>query len=109
MVKKYYLIASVFFSLLLTLGVSAEPVWVDVRSVLEHKVDNIDGDIRISHGDIVEEFSALYPDKDTEVRLYCRSGGRAERALTALQEAGYKNILNIGSIENAREQRGLSQ
>jgi phage shock protein E len=87
----------------------AEPVWVDVRSYIENKIDNIEGDIRISQSDIVDEVSELYPDKNTDIRLYCRSGVRAENALSALQKAGYSNVINVGSIEHARELRFSSE
>jgi phage shock protein E len=83
----------------------ADPVWIDVRSVLENKIDNIEGDIRISHSDIVEEVSRIYPDKNTDIRLYCFSGGRAGKALHSLKQAGYQNVQNVGSIGNARKVR----
>lgn len=88
---------------------NADAVWIDVRSLIEHSIDSIEGDVRISEGDIVEEVSELFPDKDTEIRLYCRSGGRAGRAMTALRDAGYTEISNVGGIEDARRERGLSE
>lgn len=87
----------------------ADPVWVDVRSVAENKNDNIEGDILISHLSIVEEISKIYPDKNTDIRLYCRSGNRAGQALNALKLAGYQHVQNIGSIGDARHARGMSQ
>lgn len=86
----------------------ADPVWIDVRSVLEHKIDNIEGDIRISHSDIVDEVSRLYPDKNTDIRLYCLSGGRAGKALSSLKHAGYNNLQNVGSIDDARKVRAAT-
>ena len=86
----------------------AETVWIDVRSSVEHKITNIEGDVRISHSDIVQEVSALIPDKNTEIRLYCLSGGRAGVAADALKNAGYSDVQNVGSIGNARELRGLN-
>mgnify|MGYP003385026088 CR=1 FL=1 len=97
-------IATMLFSSLLY----AEAVWIDVRSAIEHKIDNIEGDARITHSEIVEEVNTLYPDKNTEIHLYCRSGGRAGRAMLALQAQGYTNVANAGGINSAREQRGLS-
>lgn len=85
----------------------AETVWIDVRSAQEYLVDNIKGDLRVSHTDIVKQVSALYPNKDTEIRLYCRSGRRAEKAMSALKELGYKNVSNAGGIADAREERKL--
>ncbi|WP_025564639.1 rhodanese-like domain-containing protein [Psychromonas sp. SP041] len=102
---------SIKYTLIFTLGMLfntslfAEPIWIDVRSYIENKVDNIEGDKRISHSDIVDEISELFPDKNTDIRLYCRSGIRAENALSALHKAGYNNVINVGSIEHARELR----
>lgn len=100
-------LALIIITLCFSLPSFAEPVWIDVRSSLEYKIDHIEGDIRISHGDIVDRVSSLYPDKETEIHLYCRSGGRAGKAMTALQQAGYSKVTNIGSIGEARKQRNL--
>lgn len=86
-----------------------DPVWIDVRSESEHAADRIAGDQRISHDAIVSGVEALYPDKNTEIYLYCRSGGRAGRAMDALLEAGYTRVINAGGIDDARRQRGISQ
>ncbi|MCY7297274.1 rhodanese-like domain-containing protein [Alteromonas sp. a30] len=85
---------------------NAEPTWIDVRSAAEHKLSHIDGDLRITHTDIVEKVNELFPSKDHEIRLYCRSGYRANIALEALQAAGYTNVSNAGGIEDARKERG---
>jgi phage shock protein E len=99
--------------LLATIGfgssTQAEAIWIDVRSVAEHKNDHIEGDIRITHVDIIEQVNLFYPDKTSEIRLYCRSGGRAEKAMSALKEAGYTNVTNVGGIEDARSERDLTQ
>ena len=87
----------------------ADAVWVDVRTEMEHKIDNIKNDIRIPHGDIVQEMQTLFPDKNTKISLYCRSGGRAGKAMSALKSAGYINVSNIGSIDDARKERGISE
>lgn len=99
-------------ALILTLGALpafAGTVWVDVRSSLEHKVDNIEGDPLISHSDIVPEIEKLYPERDTSIKLYCRSGGRAGKAAEALRAAGYTDVENVGSIGDARQRRGLAE
>ena len=86
----------------------AEAVWIDVRSSFEHIVDNIEGDIRISHEDIVEGITTQFPDKETEIHLYCRSGSRSGKAMSALKQAGYTNLTNAGGINDARKQRNLT-
>ncbi|MFT6276546.1 MAG: phage shock protein E [Halioglobus sp.] len=94
-------------ALVFSSGLYADEVWIDVRSAFEHKVDSIDGDTRISHDEIVQEVSAMFPAKDTEIRLYCRSGGRAGEAMAALEKAGYRDVKNMGSIDEARAVRGI--
>ena len=96
-------------TLSLSAALHAETVWIDVRSAVEHKIDNIEGDIRIPHSEVVEQVGSLYPDKTTEIRLYCRSGGRAEKALIALEAAGYSDVKNIGGIDDARARRGAGE
>ncbi|PCK08823.1 MAG: sulfurtransferase [Alteromonadaceae bacterium] len=104
-------IKSITYAVTLAIGVLffstsyADPVWIDVRSLPENKIDSIKGDIRITHTDIVAEISKIYPDKNTEIRLYCRSGGRAGKALLALKKAGYNNVQNVGGIDDARKVR----
>jgi phage shock protein E len=85
----------------------ADPVWIDLRSAGEHMINNIDGDTRISHSEIVAEINKMFIDKDREISLYCRSGGRASKARAALLDAGYSNVANIGGIDDARKARGL--
>ena len=89
--------------------VKFETAWIDVRSKIENIIDKIDGDPLIPHADIVEGVSAMFPDKNTEIKLYCRRGVRAGRALTALKEAGYTNVSNVGSIDDARKLRGITE
>jgi phage shock protein E len=83
-------------------------VWIDVRSSVEHMVDSIEGDPLISHSEIVAEVTVLYPDTETEIKLYCLSGGRAGQAKLALEHAGYTNVSNVGGIEDARKLRHLA-
>lgn len=104
LIKTALFLATLCFSLI----THAEVIWVDVRSSIEHSIDNIEGDARIPHGDIVEAISELFPDKNTQIHLYCRSGGRAEKAMSALVAAGYINVSNTGGIDDARKERGLS-
>jgi phage shock protein E len=87
----------------------AEEVWIDVRSAAEYSLNSIEGDAHIVHTEITEEIVRLYPDKTTDINLYCRSGGRAGQAKASLAEAGYTNVVNVGGISDARKERGLDQ
>ena len=113
----FLLLIAIFFSPLSLAESSVEVVpeaksetaWIDVRSKIENIIDNIDGDPLIPHSDIVEGISEMFPDKNTEIKLYCRRGVRAGKALTALKKAGYTNVSNVGSIDDARKLRGIAE
>lgn len=94
-----------FFVMTISTVSFADTVWIDVRSAAEYQADHIQGDIRISHNEIVRGVSQLFPEKSTEIRLYCRSGARANFALSELNKAGYNKVSNAGSIQNARKER----
>jgi len=70
---------------------------IDVREPSEYEESHADGAINVPLGDILNaDFSKI--DVDKPVYLYCRSGNRAEQAKTALEQAGYKNVTNIGGL-----------
>ena len=98
----------ILLSLVLTpIVAQANAVWIDVRTEAEHRQSHIDGDPLIPHSRIVAQVTERYPDKDTEINLYCRSGNRAGIAKSALERVGYTNVENKGSLAEAREERGL--
>ena len=41
-------------------------------------------------------------DKDTKIIVYCRSGNRSKQAANILIEKEYKNIYDLGSINNCK-------
>lgn len=92
--------------LLTASGVSAEPVYIDVRSESEYQSGHIDGHTNIPHTEIVSGVDAMGLDKESEIVLYCRSGGRAGMAQAALMEQGYSNVVNAGGMNDVRTQLG---
>ncbi|KRP30650.1 MAG: hypothetical protein ABS30_00650 [OM182 bacterium BACL3 MAG-120924-bin41] len=78
-------------------------VWLDVRTDAEYAEDHIAGSAHIPHEEIALRIADLGLDKDTEIRVYCRSGRRAGIALAALEEMGYTNATNVGGLSDARE------
>ena len=56
--------------------------------------------MNIPHDKIIEGVKAIGSDKDAPINLYCRSGRRAEAALTELKNAGYTNVTNHGGYED---------
>ena len=78
----------------------AKSVWIDVRSAEEFNAGHLQDAVNIPHDKIIEGVKALGSDKDAPINLYCRSGRRAEAALTELKNAGYTNVINHGGYED---------
>ena len=78
----------------------AKGVWIDVRSAEEFNAGHLQDAVNIPHDKIIARIQAVSPDKNAPVNLYCRSGRRAEAALTELKNAGYTNVTNHGGYED---------
>ena len=78
----------------------AKGVWIDVRSAEEFNAGHLQNAVNIPHDKIIEGVKAIGSDKDAPINLYCRSGRRAEAALTELKNAGYTNVTNHGGYED---------
>lgn len=78
----------------------AKGIWIDVRSADEFNAGHLQDAVNIPHDQILARIQAVNPDKNAPVNLYCRSGRRAETALTELKNAGYTNVTNHGGYED---------
>ena len=78
----------------------AKGVWIDVRSAEEFNAGHLQDAVNIPHDQILARIQAVSPDKNAPINLYCRSGRRAETALTELKNAGYTNVTNYGGYED---------
>lgn len=76
-----------------------DAIIVDVRASYEYSEKHIKDSINISV-DNIEEITDKIKDKDAYLILYCRSGTRSKKALALLEELGYTNVYNLGSIDN---------
>jgi phage shock protein E len=82
----------------------ADPVyWIDVRTAAEFNTGHLAGAVNIPHGEIANEIGGLTQDKNAEIYLYCRSGGRAGKALNALEKLGYTQVVNEGGYDDVVE------
>jgi phage shock protein E len=88
-------------------SIMAETIWLDVRSSSEYESGHIEGAIHLPHTNVTEQASSLLPNKDDEILIYCRSGGRAGKAEVILKELGYTNIKNIGGLADAKKRLAL--
>ena len=81
------------------------PVYIDVRTWFEHKLNNIEGDPRIHISGLVKGVEKQFPDKSTPIRLYCAAGVRSGRGVQKLREAGYLDVQNVGGINEVKKRR----
>lgn len=76
---------------------SVEGQLIDVREPAEYEASHADNAVNIPLGDILKlDFSKI--DSDKPIYLYCRSGKRAGQAKVVLEQAGFKNVKNIGGL-----------
>ncbi|WP_340676642.1 rhodanese-like domain-containing protein [Paraglaciecola sp.] len=80
-----------------------QAVIIDVRTDAEWKIAHIEDVSLIPWEDIVAATDKLQLDKSKPIALFCRSGNRAGKAMALLNAAGYTQVVNIGSLEQAAE------
>lgn len=75
-------------------------ILIDVRTAGEFANSHKEGAVNIPVGDIMSGRFGVLSDcsKDTEIKLYCLSGSRAELAKDILESLGYMNVTNIGGF-----------
>jgi phage shock protein E len=82
---------------------SAKPLIIDVRTEAEWKGGHIKGAVLIPYEQIGEKIGAIAEDKSKRIYLYCRTGRRAKIAKETLDTLGYKDVINLKTLENAAE------
>ena len=68
---------------------------IDVRTPEEYKRGNRPGSINIPL-DIIKDFNIA--DKNTLIKVYCKSGARSAQAKSILLSKGYTNVTDLGGI-----------
>lgn len=71
---------------------------LDVREQDEFDAGHIPGAVLLPYTEIEEKAEGLFPDKDKQMLIYCRSGRRSKIAAEALAKIGYTNIKEFGGI-----------
>ena len=71
---------------------------LDVREQDEFDAGHIPGAVLLPYTKIDEKAEGLFPDKDKQMLVYCRSGRRSKIAAEALVALGYTNIKEFGGI-----------
>jgi len=83
-------------------GLPENAVLIDVRTREEFDSGHLKNAVLIPYDIIDQKITAVAPEKDTPLYLYCRSGRRVGMAMEVLQKMGYTDMHNLGGIEEAR-------
>jgi len=78
-----------------------KPLIIDVRTEAEWNAGHMEGAILIPYDVIGEKIGTAAKDRSKRIYVYCRSGRRSQIAKETLEKLGYKDIVNLGSLEDA--------
>ena len=82
-------------------------VLVDTREDSEWADGHVAGAMHLSKGIIERDIETKYPDKATELVLYCGGGFRSALAAVNLQRMGYTNVISLDGGWRALKESGL--
>lgn len=68
---------------------------LDVWEPHELQICSLANTVHIPLGQLPQRLSELADWKDGEIVVYCRSGGRSQRAASFLQTNGFKSVYNL--------------
>jgi phage shock protein E len=80
---------------------AAMPLVIDVRTVQKWDKGHLEGAILIPYDQIGERIGSVVKDKSQRIYLYCRTGRRSHIAKESLEKLGYKDIIDLGPLEDA--------
>ena len=81
-------------------------VLIDVREDNEYETAHATGSRHMARGIIERDIVQTFPDKDTELILYCGGGYRSALAAVNLQKMGYINVSSMDGGWKAWEESG---
>ncbi|MCK9362684.1 MAG: rhodanese-like domain-containing protein [Syntrophales bacterium] len=79
----------------------ANPLIIDVRTEAEWRNGHLEGAILIPYEFIGEKIGTVAKDRSRRIYVYCRSGRRSQIAKETLEKLLYKDVVNLGPLENA--------
>src|SRR5213080_2014050 len=82
---------------------------VDVREESEYAAGHVPGAVHLGKGVIERDVEGKYPDKSTELVLYCGGGFRSALAADNLQKMGYTNVISMDGGMRGWRQGGLPE
>ncbi|MCM8533447.1 MAG: rhodanese-like domain-containing protein [Lentisphaeraceae bacterium] len=98
--KTFLLLITLFLSSFLFADETEKIIWIDVRTTEEFDSGHLKNAIHIPYQKISNKISSVTKDKNADIRIYCKVGGRAGIAKKALEKLGYKNVTNAGGYKD---------
>lgn len=71
---------------------------VDVRTAAEFKEGSVPGAVNIPLDTVTSHFSTFKGQEN--IIVFCRSGNRSGQAKTILEQNGFSNVVNGGTLQN---------
>ena len=99
MIKNFLFFVLIYPSLLIA------EVIIDVRTLEEFQSAHLNKAINIEWQNILSIQNNI--NKTGKIYLYCRSGNRSQKATEILIDAGFVDVENLGSLEQASERLNL--
>ena len=88
-------------------SIAADSVIVDVRTPAEFAEGHLAGAVNLDvQSATFAQDIALLPTDGAYV-VYCRSGNRSAQAAAQMQSAGFTNVMDAGSLQDAAQTTGL--
>ena len=84
---------------------AGDPFLVNVHVPYEGEIEGTDAFVPFDK--VKENASALPPDKDAPLYIYCRSGRMSAQAAITLDEMGYTNVVDLAGGMEAWTEAGL--
>ena len=86
----------------------ASSMIIDVRTPEEFAAGHLEGATLIDIKDASFDAKIAELDPSGSYIIYCRSGNRSAQAVERLKAAGFTNLTDLGSLENASEETGIA-
>lgn len=90
-----------------TVEVSSETTIIDVRTPAEFAEGHLEGavNIDVQSPSFASTISSL--PADGEYVVYCRSGNRSAQAISQMNQMGFTNLTDAGSVQEASDATGI--
>ena len=77
------------------LAANSKAVFVDVREDREWQAGHAAEAVHLGKGILERDIEKAYPDKNTEIIMYCGGGFRSALTADAAQRMGYRNVASL--------------